>query len=91
MRVGEYKTDSGLIRAELRISDGKIDSIKFTGDFFIFPEERLGSLESLLEGESADPESLIRTVRKFYDKRDIKTPSMGPRDWIMAVERALED
>lgn len=91
MQIGEYKTDSGLIRAELKVSNGRIESIKFTGDFFIFPEDGLKDLESLLEGENVNSEGLTQIVRKFYERKDIRTPSMDPADWIRAIERALEE
>lgn len=90
MPIGEYKSGSGLIRAELEISDGRIEYIRFTGDFFIFPEEKLEKLESLLEGERIEREDLSDKIEEFYED-DVETPGMVSEDWLKAVLRAMEE
>ena len=42
---GELKVKNGkLIKCTLEIKDGRIKSIKFTGDFFMHPEEKIEEL-----------------------------------------------
>lgn len=90
MQVGEFKSPSGLIRAEVEIQDEKIKNIKFTGDFFVYPEKRLQELEKYLRGSKTDLDELIEKIETFYTSKDIKTPSLDPNHWAKAINKALE-
>lgn len=64
-----YKSKK-LIKISLEyIDDGKvIKSIRITGDFFLYPEEALDQLESLLIGMKVDRHSIKETIENALQK-----------------------
>ncbi len=88
MRVGEYKSPSGLIRAEVEVKGDLILDVTFTGDFFVYPESKLSDLENQLKETKRDDAS--RKIEDFYGEEDIKSPSLEPEHWWKAIEKALE-
>lgn len=48
VRQGAWKAPGGLIRATSEVVDGRLASVEFSGDFFVYPAERLGDLERAL-------------------------------------------
>ena len=46
----DYKAPGGkMLRVRLKEKDGRIESAKISGDFFLIPEESLSKLEKMLE------------------------------------------
>lgn len=87
----EFKVPGGkLLRVKSEISDGKIDSIRVTGDFFMTPEEDLESLEEALIGQPADPRTIGEFVNKFFAER--KTVMMGasPSDFAHIISESIK-
>jgi len=75
-----YKASGGLIRADFEVRDGKFGNVSLSGDFFCFPEEAVGWLETDLEGR---PAKEIRTLlTKFYSEKEIETPGVAIEDWM---------
>lgn len=91
MPTGEFKSPLGLIRAEVVLKEEEIEKINFTGDFFIYPEERLREMEDALVGLKAKRARLKEEIENFYDRKDVKTPNLKPEHWVRAIERALEE
>lgn len=91
MKTGEFKSPAGLIRAELEVEKGRIDSLRLFGDFFIYPEERLTELERYLENTELEKAKLMEKIRKFYEEREIETPALEPGHWAEAIRRAAEE
>ncbi len=61
----DYKVPGGkLIRLRARIEEGRIRSVKITGDFFLHPEERIEELEEALVGKKLERVTLRKTVEK---------------------------
>lgn len=89
MKVGEYKSPSGLIRAEVETEGDLITKVTFTGDFFVYPEESLANLEDHLIKIKKD--KVLENIKDFYRKNEINSPRIGPKDWFTAVKRALEE
>jgi lipoate---protein ligase len=49
----DYKVENGkLLRIEAEIKEGIINSIKITGDFFIYPETAIIIIEKEIEGKN---------------------------------------
>ncbi len=90
MRYAEFKAPKGLIKVELETRGNIISSISFSGDFFMYPEERLQGLERALAGVKASRESVAGAVQNFYRSTGIRTPMLEPGHWVEAVMRALE-
>jgi lipoate-protein ligase A len=62
-----YKIPEGkLVKIELEEEDGKIKKIKITGDFFMHPEEMIGTLEKNLVNSPLDRDALIKKIDNFW-------------------------
>ena len=81
-----YKAKGGIIRVSLE-GTGVIKRIKITGDFFIFPEDSIESLENALVGIGTDEEELLKVVKDFYE--NIEAHGIGPEDIVKAIKKAL--
>lgn len=66
MKKAIYKVPNGkLLKIFLEDSDGKISSIKITGDFFLYPEENVEKLEAALAGAALTKEDLSAKITEF--------------------------
>ena len=67
--VGIHKVAGGkLLRVRLTVQDDTIAHVRFTGDFFLHPEEAIEVLEERLAGLEIDENTLLTAVRKFFDE-----------------------
>ena len=79
-----HKARGGLIRADFEVREGRFRSVHLSGDFFCFPKEAIGWLESKLE---AHPVGEVGTVlRRFYAEEKMETPGIGVDDWTKVLE-----
>jgi len=85
-----YKAPGGLIRVTLRIDENRIREIMFSGDFWMYPEEKLTELEKRLTGVLTDIDKISRIVQTFYREEKIETPGVTPEDFITVISQALE-
>ena len=70
MKKAIYKVPNGkLLKIFLEDVDGKIASIKITGDFFMHPEENIEALESALGGCELKTDILSAKVADFLSKK----------------------
>jgi len=87
-RIGEHKAKKGLIRFEIEEEGGIAKEVKITGDFFIYPEEVIGELESTLRGKKL--EELEKEIEDFFAVRlDIEMPYINVEDFKIALKNAL--
>jgi hypothetical protein len=84
----EFKAPKGVIKVEVELAGDRISRISISGDFFMYPEEALERLEGALVGISAERESLLAAVRRFYSSTGIETPMVEPEHWVEAILRA---
>jgi lipoate-protein ligase A len=64
-----YKVPNGkLLKIFLEDADGKIVSLKITGDFFLYPEEHVEKLEAALAGCELHKENLTAKINEFLAK-----------------------
>jgi len=79
----EKKYPGGLVCVELQ-HDGKvIHSIKISGDFFFYPEEKLASLETEVKGKSFS--EIRQTVCSFFESEGIESPGISPEDYAELI------
>ena len=72
-RYGAYKTPGGkLIAVEFDVEDGVLRHVVVSGDFFLYPEEALGSLAGALEGMSASA-----SEQEFAERVETARVSVG--------------
>lgn len=68
MKKAIYKVPNGkLLKIFLEDADGKIVSIKITGDFFMHPEENIEDLERALVGAQLDEKNLNEKINEFLN------------------------
>lgn len=87
MKEGLVKAAKGLIRAEVRVKEGVIESIRISGDFFLHPPESLWELERVLIGVRAEASELRNVIKKFFDENHVETPLVEIEDFVRAILR----
>jgi lipoate-protein ligase A len=88
---GEYKTPGGkLVVADFDVIDGRLRNMVISGDFFLYPEEELGTLTNALEGVDADldDESFAERIRMDLHP-DTELLGTSPEAIAIAVRRGL--
>lgn len=85
-----YKAPGGLIRATLRIDEEVIKEIMLSGDFWIYPENKLAELEKRLAGTHTDISKIDQVIQNFYKEEKIETPGVNPQDFLTAIRQAIE-
>jgi lipoate-protein ligase A len=87
VRVAEaaYKSAGGLIRCVLRLRDGVVDDVEFTGDFTARPPTMTSELDEALVGCLADEPSLMARIEDYYRRVQPEIPGVAPSDWVAAV------
>jgi lipoate-protein ligase A len=79
-----HKAPGGLMRADFEVSEGRFESVQLSGDFFCFPKEAIGMLESTLEGQ---PMAEVATLLEaFYNDKKVETPGIGISDWLKVLD-----
>ena len=89
MMEGSYKATKGLIKVRVKIELHTIQEIQITGDFFMYPEDKLWDLEHALEGTQASRDQILSRVQAFYKHTGVVTPGMVPGDFVEAIIRAI--
>ncbi len=68
-----YKVPDGkLLKVFLEIEEERIQKINITGDFFVYPEEKIEELESVLVGEELNEEKLKHCIQTFVEKEELE-------------------
>jgi lipoate-protein ligase A len=78
-----HKAPGGLIRADFGVKDGSYSGVTISGDFFCFPSDAVGRLESMLEGRLLA--ETPRVIEEFYAKGEVETPGVAVADWLAAL------
>jgi len=80
----DYKIPGGkLLRIDLEMENNIIQDIKITGDFFIYPEEGILSIENSLRG--VDKNQVVKALKKSLSPGKIKIIGFDISD----IERAI--
>ena len=79
------KTPGGLIRVTATNENGLLHDVHISGDFFIYPAERLPELEQALENTPANTEAIQKRIDEFYQSVDIETPGVQPADFAKVL------
>lgn len=83
----DYKPEDGkLIRIEAEIIRDIIKNIKITGDFFMYPEEKINLIENLLKGKNIlKGNSIINSIDKAIKKNNINIIGFNSSDILFAL------
>lgn len=78
-----HKAPGGLIRATVETQHGQIVAVGLSGDFFIYPAEKLADLEQALARTAlAEAQG---TIEAFYRANQIESPGVTPHDLATAL------
>jgi lipoate-protein ligase A len=89
--LGEHQGPGGAIRVYLRLEgpgQNRLHGVLITGDFFIAPPRLIYDLESRLRGVYID--DIESRILAFFDEAGAEALSVTPRDFLAAIEDALE-
>ena len=90
---GEYKTPGGkLVVADFAVEEGRLRQLRISGDFFLYPEEALATIDAALEGAPAsDDESALAVRIASALTPDVTMLGFSPEAVAKAVRRGLGD
>ncbi len=86
---GIHKSKGGVIRSFLKVDGGTITDITFSGDFFMFPEDAIDSIEEGLKGTAANNEAVLSAVEQVYGSKQIQSPGTTPEDFTISIMQAV--
>ena len=89
MMEGSYKASKGLIKVKARATAGRLTEIQISGDFFMYPEDRLWDLEQSLVGTETKRDEILSKVKTFYTREKILSPGVTPEDFTEAIIRTV--
>ena len=81
---GALKAPGGLIRATVRLREGRIDGLELAGDFTVFPAAAVGAFRRQLGAEPARA-ALIERFAAAYRALAIQAPGVTPEHLADAV------
>lgn len=82
----DYKSPGGkMVRVRLTEKDGRIETVKISGDFFLIPEESLSKLEKMLEDARLDEGELKLLVDRFFRGTNSQGLGVSKEDFVTAI------
>ncbi len=82
----DYKAPGGkLLRIRLKTAEGRIESARISGDFFLIPEDSLPKLELMLEDVPLREQELKLLVDRFFRGTGAKGLGVEPDDFVKAI------
>lgn len=89
MSRAEYKVPGGkLLAAETEVEDGRLVTVKITGDFFMHPEAAIIDLEEALTGKPLV--EIDGAVEAFFEEKEITLFGASPRDFSHVLKLSLK-
>ena len=85
---GVFKAPGGLVRATVRLAEGRVDDLELTGDFTLFPVAALVDLQQAARGAACDKATLSERFAAVYATRAIQAPGLMPEHLAAAVMAA---
>jgi lipoate---protein ligase len=89
---GEYKTPGGkLVIVDFTVEDHRLRDVMVSGDFFLYPEEALATIDAALEGmeQSLSQDEYAERIRLQLGP-DVSLIGTSPEGIAIAVRRALD-
>jgi lipoate-protein ligase A len=82
---GAFKAPGGLIRAMVRLREGRVDGLELAGDFTVFPASTVGDLQEAAQGAETVRAALIERFAAAYRDLAIQSPGVTPEHLADAV------
>lgn len=93
LRIGiyEHKAPKGLIRVTVKVVEGVIEDVRVAGDFFVYPEDFVWSLEEALRGMKADPSAVASKVGELFKEHGVVAVGSNVDDFVNAITQAVRE
>lgn len=82
---GAFKAPGGLIRATVRLHEGRVDGLELAGDFTLFPAAAVADLQAAALGAELTREALSARFAAVYRDRAIESPGVTPDHLAEAI------
>lgn len=82
---GAFKAPGGLIRATVRLREGRVDGLELAGDFTLFPAAAVADLQAAALGAEPTREALIARFATAYRDRAIESPGVTAEHLAEAI------
>ncbi|HDI01634.1 MAG TPA: hypothetical protein ENF78_04325 [Candidatus Bathyarchaeota archaeon] len=79
-----------MIRLTAEVMGDQVLDVIIAGDFFAVPSEAIKELEESLRGCRLAEEELRERIEGFYKRTGVRTPGMGPEDFLRAFLKLRE-
>ncbi|MHA1247051.1 MAG: lipoate protein ligase C-terminal domain-containing protein [Candidatus Thorarchaeota archaeon] len=85
-----YKVPGGkLLKVAVEVTDDHIANVRFTGDFFLHPEDALEKIEAKLEGVEVDLKAVQTVIKRTFDEEGVVAVGCQPGDFAHVVVQAV--
>lgn len=74
-----------MLRVRMTKRDGRIESVKLSGDFFLIPEDSLPKLEKMLVDVRLNESELKLLVDRFFRGTQAQGLGISPDDFVKAL------
>lgn len=86
-----YKSPGGLIRVTLEIENDIINDVLLSGDFWLFPTNKLYEMEQKLIGVKIDQAELSEILNSFFEENQIQSPGTTAQDFVKTIMLVREN
>lgn len=91
MPLAIYKVPNGkLLKIFLETENDKIADLKITGDFFLYPEEKITLLEDALKNEPLDAETLKLKLENLIQHENLELFGLDAESIVTTILMAAE-
>jgi len=80
-----HKAPGGLIRTTVRIENDRIADVLVSGDFSLFPREKIALIEQALVGCPLKKEDALSRITSVYSGHSLESPGVLPDDFVSAL------
>lgn len=90
MKKYTYKVKGGkLLIIKIEIENNLIKKFQLLGDFFLYPEEKISSIENVLINTRR--EDVLDTLKNVIQKEKIQLLGFTEEDIVLLINQAFED
>jgi len=80
-----HKAPGGLIRTTVKIRNERIADALISGDFSLFPKEKIAVIEQALVGCPFNKEDVLSRIVRVYSDHSLESPGLLPEDFASAL------
>jgi lipoate-protein ligase A len=80
-----HKAPGGLIRTTVKIENERIAEVLISGDFSLFPREKMVLIEQALVGCALERKDVLSRIVGVYSEHSLESPGVLPDDFASAV------